>query len=590
MAILKPLNCRWGLVALFVVFAAHLALSLPGGVKRIYWLLHRYSGCHSSVACWQDRALEYAAVTRLVNDTTPTNATIRVRGTRTLVREIGFYCFPRPVIWEKEAAPPGAASIDPLGDNSWRVTAATPAVKSPSKAKLLDLNFFVPARAYLLQLGLFGFGVAVLLLCMPELPILLLLACAYPMAALLTGLMQWLFFFAGHARWALPCLGGLGLAAIALAFATGRWRALTKFDPGIFRYRSTLVLLLLIVAGGAVGYLINQSTAFEEDDPRWQWAYRAKIVATFDGYENAFYQQNDLYHENPRYPLVQSSLWAVVFRCLGGTAEGAALRSVWLAYFMSFFLLVIHYARRSQNAVGACIGLIALFAIPKFWSFGLDENYLDFPLGMFCALTFFVVAEEQPVRAKWPLLVVLGAGITGFKNEGVILLGTVLLGCVALQVWKGRGWVAGCRPLLPVIVGAVVGIALSITGARHVASGLAMENVEFSALSFDKFVQNVNRLPLIASTFLHNLTDLRKIGLLVPIVGLALFRGTALSFSAMAIWAGYLLVMMVPFIFSGLDLGYHLGTTVMRFIFQVVPFAFFVVAEGFRWPREEPAA
>jgi hypothetical protein len=445
---------------------------------------------------------------------------------------------------------------------------------------MIDLQFFVPARAFFIQLGLSILGACVLLSLARRVPRLLLLGSAYPIGANLAGLVQWACFVSGRNHQTLAILGALFVVAVA-----GAAIRVIVWGP-LFPSRVSMSMTSKVILGSLgvlcflLSFLVTQSSDLAESDPRWQWAYRAKIVATHDSPDTALFTDATLLHLNRKYPLLFSSVEAVTLRLMGSPEQVASLRAIAFFYFLSFLLLLASFPSGDGNRAANIATILVVVTIPKLLALGLDEVYVDFPLGVTALLSvlWFTTTDTGPARTT--AVFVAGTALGGLKAEGPMLAISLIASLLVCRPLKA-GFVVTAKQVLPLIAGLAVALGLLAAGWRYIPPDVPMENVQFSDFSLAQLAANADRLPVVLQSYALNALDIRLFGLFFPLCLLAAFMPRPpLCFMPLAVTAGYLGMMVVPFALTQLPLDFHLRVVVPRMFFHIIPLLTLTVCGG----------
>lgn len=444
---------------------------------------------------------------------------------------------------------------------------------------IIDLQHFVPLRAFGIQLLFFLLGMAWLLRSRAPWSLPMRVAAAYPVGAGFAGLIQWFCFMGGRA--------GLAPSVLALFVLFTVLRIiLVPFPkqemPGMRRDWVWWALLAAIGLTVITAFLITQSSDLHGTNPRWQWGYRGKIMAGEEGYGTPLFRLPDAFHWNRKYPLAYTGILGLTLRLMGDFTADSAMRTVSWGYFCSFLLLLLAYAADYDNGRGTLIALLAFLVIPKAWGLGLDENYVDFPLGVtaLCWLMLMSTPEKHSLTLE---TVVLSIMMVGMKMEGLVLLSVLIL----VYAWRlvraelGRKLVGY---VFPAGVTLCVGIALYMVSLHQLPHNvLYMENVQYGDISWSMLARNLGRAPVVLRAFAwEHPFRIQRMGLFIPlaILCLGVARGP-FRFLIAATTVMYLAAMTIPFVFSPYTpIEQHLNVVVTRLLFQTVPLLCILVAEA----------
>jgi hypothetical protein len=443
-----------------------------------------------------------------------------------------------------------------------------------------ELQQFVPVLAFVVQGGIAILGASLLLCGGRPLQIRWLAGLSYPIGATIVGLIQWATFGLGWSELAIPVIAVLAGVLLATAGVRRLKRHDVEARSGGKRSRFAAALIAFVALVGVVALVVTESSSLGESDPRWQWAYRAKIVATHASPDTPLLTDPEVLHFNRKYPLLFSSIEAVTLRLLGDTDGVASLRAVSLSFFLSYLLLIAAYALARQNAAAGLLALLVALAMPKLWSLGIDEAYVDFPLGVTALGLLFGLTE---LRRDWSGVIVplvLGAAVGGLKSEGMILVAVIVIGTFTCRPYRSN-LSETLRNLLP-LVGAAITLIPHAAYLSHVKSRSVYGNVQFSDIGPISFSHFMNSYSTIIYRFLcEGLLNASAIGLFVPLVLIsAILVRSHQARLPVGIAMTYIAVMSVPFLFTKLPLERHLHVAVLRIFFQLIPILTLTIFEG----------
>lgn len=494
---------------------------------------------------------------------------------------------------------------------------------------LLDLQHFVSINAILTQILFWSAGLLLLSGYYRRKWTMLSCAMAYPVGAVIAGTIQWSAFIIGKAEWAPVVYIVFVLFVILWWWWRGKGEEgeadskeqIVKSEGRSWSSVSSLcgmkqlsVVIICIMA--LIGYFVMQSSDVSESDPRWQWAYRAKIMASFSGYELPQFKDPEVHNINRKYPLMYCGIGALSMRFLGTPKSPTVFRAINYFFFLSYLLLLYAYACPRRSWWGLIFVLCALATTPHFWAMSVDENYVDFPLGVMVAMWIVGVGrgkwEEQRAtkeelradrrvrgvqsteggqikdyflpsivqalqasayRIDWLPGIILGIGIIGFKAEGVLLFTAATSGLVAMWLYSEE-WVMGGMTVAISCVAFFLVMILIYAGQIQIAPDVSMENVTFSDLSLRRFMENLERLPVILNAFLIKYPlDFRRLGLLVPFLVLGMFWSRVrMIVPILVATTVYLILMTIPFIVTPWDdVAFHLQTVTSRMWWHIIP-------------------
>ncbi len=438
----------------------------------------------------------------------------------------------------------------------------------------------MPLLAFIVQGEIAILGASLLLCGRRPMPVRWLGGLSYPIGATIVGLIQWTTFGLGRSELAIPLIAALAVALVAIAGLRRLKCHGVEADSGRKRFRFGVSLIAFVAIVGLVALVVTESSSLGESDPRWQWAYRAKIVATHSSPDTPLITDSNIVHFNRNYPLLFSAIEAVTLRLQRDTDHVASLRAIPLSFFLSYLFLIGAYALARRDAAAGLLALFVVLAMPKLWSLGVDEAYVDFPLGV-AALGLLIGLTE--LRRGWSGIIVplvLGAAVGGLKSEGMILVTVIAIGTLACRPYRSNLSEA-LRNLLP-LVGAAVTLLPHAAYLSYVKSRSEYGNVQYADIGPISFSHFMNSYSAIIRRFLlDGLLNAPAIGLFVPLVLVSaiLVRSHQARLPA---WIAmiYIAVMSVPFLFTKLRLDSHLHVVVPRLMFQLIPILTLTIFEG----------
>jgi len=443
-----------------------------------------------------------------------------------------------------------------------------------------ELQQFVPVLAFIVQGGIALLGASLLLCGRGRMPIGWLAGLCYPVGATIVGSIQWATFALGRGELTTLLIAIVAVVLPAIAGFRAFKRHYVEATAGRGRLPWEAFLVALVALAGLVALVVAESSSLGEEDPRWQWAYRAKIVATNTGPDTPLITDPEVLHFNRKYPLLFSAIEAVTLRLQGDTDRVASLRAIPFSFFLSYLLLIAAYALARQDAAAGMLALLVALTMPKLWSLGIDEAYVDFPLGV-AALGLLIGLTE--LRRGWcgiMIPLVLGGAVGGLKSEGMILVTIIVICTLSCRPYRSSISEA-LRTLLP-LLGAALTLLPHAAYLSYVESGSVYENVQYSDIAPISVSHFVNSYSTIIYHFLADgLLNAALIGLFVPLVVVSaiLVRSHRARLPA---WTAiiYIAVMSVPFLFTKLPLDQHLLSVVLRLCFQLIPLLTLTIFEG----------
>jgi len=268
------------------------------------------------------------------------------------------------------------------------------------------------------------------------------------------------------------------------------------------------------------------------------------------------------------YPLYLpfTELW--VYLCIGDCHQ-TAVKMIFPIFYAAAITLLWSAARRLSGRlwIAACTALVPLF-IPWMTDHGLGlmQGYADFILAAvyLASVGALLVWQIKGVEGAWPIAAAGAALLPWVKQEGVLLLFSVL--AQAALVRGLRGW----RPMLLFCAPAVAGLI----AWRLVLSALQVVEVSvFQPVSLASLQANLPRLNTIflmmaGQLSLRECWSLLWWGVPLALACLAWQRRRETLGLALAIGLP-LLLDVFPYLFTRLDLFFHIETSLDRLVLQI---------------------
>lgn len=293
------------------------------------------------------------------------------------------------------------------------------------------------------------------------------------------------------------------------------------------------------------------------------------------------------YH--PSYPLYLpfTELWVYLWV---GDCHQTAVKVLFPVFYASAIALLWSGAFRLSGRlwVAALTALLPLF-VP--WmcdaGHGLLKGYADFILGAVYlgGVNALLAWRFREVAGGWPVAVACGALLPWVKQEGVLLLASLILLAALAHGWRGwRRTVLFALPGLAVLL--VWRVVLQVVDAVQAAT--------FQALTLEHLRANLPRLGPILSAMgaqfaLTKAWSLLWFGAPVALLCLAFQRRRETLLLALAVIVP-LGLDLVPYLFTTLDLRFHLSTSLDRLILQVSLVAALCIGLALEGPRTPPTS
>jgi hypothetical protein len=275
---------------------------------------------------------------------------------------------------------------------------------------------------------------------------------------------------------------------------------------------------------------------------------------------------------HPSYPLYLpfTELWVYLWV---GDCDQTAVKMLFPIFFAAAMALLWSGTLRLGGRLwaAALTTLLPLFVpLMADHGHGVLQGYADFLLGAvyLAGVTALLAWHFRGVEGGWPVAMACAAMLPWIKQEGLLLFGSLILQAALAVGW--RGW---RRILLFALPGMVTVIAWRFgMQAVHV-----VEETTFQAPTFENLLQGLPRLWPIFYAMGFQFSQLANWSLLwfcVPfaLLSLAFHRRREALALALALLVP-LLLDVIPFLLSRLDLYFHISTSLDRLILQLAPVA-----------------
>jgi hypothetical protein len=380
---------------------------------------------------------------------------------------------------------------------------------------------------------------------------------------------------------ALLALVGIGLSGSALfsvvavstlllgLLGVKRWREGVRVELGFANAPKwekclSLVVLLPVLYIGAVTF---------RDAMNWDglliWESKARQAFLAGGSLPAeFFSDATRVRYHPSYPLYLpfTELW--VYLWVGDCDQWAAKVVFPIFYAAALALLWSATLRLSGRLWAAALTALLPLFVPLMADHGLGllQGYADFLLGAvyLAGVSSLLAWRVKGVEGGWPVAVASAALLPWIKQEGVLLLAS-LIALAALV----HGWRQWRRVLLFAIPGIVTLLAWKI--ALH--SLHVVQETVFQPITLETARANLPRLGPIFYLMGMQLALLKNWSLLwfvvpVALASLAWLRRREALWLAVALLIP-LLLDVVPYFFTSLNLVFHVTTSLDRLILQI---------------------
>ncbi len=388
--------------------------------------------------------------------------------------------------------------------------------------------------------------------------------------------------------------GGVLFAAVAAGalllglFGVQRWRAGVRIETGLagapaWEKWLSVVALLPVLYMGAVTF---------RDAMNWDglliWESKARHAFLAGGsLPAAYFSDATRVRFHPSYPLYlpYTELWVYLWV---GDCDQTAAKAVFPIFYAAAMALLWSAARRlsGHRWVAALTALVPLFVpLMADHGLGLQQGYADFLLGAvyLAGVSALLAWRVRGVEGGWPVAVACGALLPWIKQEGLLLFGSLLVLAALVQGW--RGW---RRTLLFALPGIVTVVAWRC--ALHALH--AVEETVFQPLTPANLLANLPRLGPILYLMGMQFSLLKNWSLLWFAAPGAL-ACLALHRRREALWLAVALLLpltldIIPYLFTRLDLVFHVKTSLDRLILQLAPVAVLALGLALEGSRKAP--
>jgi len=307
------------------------------------------------------------------------------------------------------------------------------------------------------------------------------------------------------------------------------------------------------------------------------WEFKARIAFFHDGhFPPELFSDPTRVNLHPGYPLYipASELW--IYLC-SAHYDQTTVKVLFPPFYLAAALLLWSGAARVTGRLwaGSIAALLPIF-IPQLCpsSGPLLDGYADFPLAVFylaAVSALLLPRDEEEAPGQWILAMGAAGVLPWIKQEGLLLwLSFALVSCVRLLP---RHWRLVVWTILP---GAMVMAAWKLTlRTLHIPA----ENI-FDPINATTIPHALERVGVVGNYFLHELSDTDTWSLLwiltVPaFVCLLLPRAKGGALVVAILFP--LALDFVPYLFTRLELGWHLQMSCTRVVLQTAIVAVFAI-------------
>jgi hypothetical protein len=384
------------------------------------------------------------------------------------------------------------------------------------------------------------------------------------------GFISLLLALAGTALGGGALISVVAIACLALGgYGARRWRQGVRIETGLAgalaweKWLAVLALLPIVYFGWA---------AFRDAmlwDGLFIWEAKARHAFLAGGFLPASsFQDASRLRYHPSYPLYVpfTELW--VYLC-AGDAHQTAVKSVLVLFYASAIALLWSSTLRLGGRlwVAAVTALLPLF-VPFMADHGLGlvQGYADFLLGAvyLAGVGGLLAWRFRQMENGWAIAAACAALLPWIKQEGILLLASLLVQAALSRGW--RGW-------KQILFFAAPGLAVAI--AWRVALRLlhVQEETTFHPFTIENLMAGLSRLGSILYYMGAQFSLIKNWSLLwylapVALLGLACQRRREVLWLALAIFLP-LGLDIIPYLFTTLDLKFHIITSMDRLILQV---------------------
>lgn len=271
---------------------------------------------------------------------------------------------------------------------------------------------------------------------------------------------------------------------------------------------------------------------------------------------------------HPSYPLYLpfTELWTYLWM---GDCDQTVMKVIFpLFYAASVLLLWSGVLRLTGKAWAATATSVLPIFIPLMADHGLGlvEGYADFLLATvyLAGLVALLAWRSQGLESGWRVAVACAALLPWVKQDGLLLLASLI--AVAVLV---HGWAGWRRTLLFALPGMVVVLGWKLAmRAVH-----AVDESVFQPVTAQTISHNLPRLGPIVSAMGYQLSQIKNWSLLwyaVPVALVCLvWRQRQTGWWLLAALLGPLALDMVPYLFTKLNLAFHILTSFDRLALQI---------------------
>ncbi len=369
----------------------------------------------------------------------------------------------------------------------------------------------------------------------------------------------------GSALLALTTMGCLALLVQGIYKIRKGARIDTGFTGSMRWERWTCLLVLLPI----ITFVVKAHGTTIAWDGLLIWEFKARSAFLSGGSLPASYFSDlSRIQFHPTYPLYLpfTELW--VYLWIGDCDQETIKVLFPIFYAAGISLLWAGACRLSGKVWIASLSAVMPVAIPLLSTHGLGliHGYCDYLLASmyFASFSALLTWRLRGIPGTWFVSAICAGLLPWIKQEGVVLFGTLVVVSAIAHGW--RNWKHTLFFALP---------GIAVAGSWKLALwsiGASTEEV-FQAFTVASFVENLPRLQTIISVMLANLFSVPHWSILWFLATLALIclkwtRNCAALYLAIAI-ALPLSIYILPYMFTRIDLGFHLVTSIDRLILQV---------------------
>lgn len=362
------------------------------------------------------------------------------------------------------------------------------------------------------------------------------------------------------------------VSAVCVFIGAAAWKKIQKGFPIEFGFGTatvwekwlSLIVLLPILY---MGYAAFRDAMLWDGLVVWELKARHAFLAG-GSLPGTYFSDASRARFHPSYPLYLpfTELWVYLWV---GDSDQTAVKLIFPIFYAAALLLLWSASLRitGKTWVAAMTSVLPIF-IPFLADHGLGlvEGYADFPLAaMYLAGVASLLAWRlKGIEGAWPVAVVCAALLPWMKQEGIILLASLI--ALAGVIHGVSGW-------RRTLVFALPGIAVALSWRLAMRWVHAVDESVFQTITSESLSHNLPRLLPIVQSMGYRLSLLKNWGLLWYSVPAALFclawRKQKIAIFLTVALLTPLALDVIPYLFTSLDLQFHITSSFDRLAVQV---------------------